>query len=626
MRSDLHFLIIDDDFAKSNAMRMHFSKLGYRHIHVLPDGYHALESIIENYGDYDFILCKYKLADMLSIELLEELKNNLSIERIPFLVFSDDWDHQDLALVVEKGADATLNVPYISKDLAEKISTTWSRYIDPNNVEYHFELGRRYFLAKKYKRALEIFSEIERSQTFLSRSRNAKAQIFFAQGDLEKAIELCTKIIANDPDFVHAHQLMGQAFIKLEKYLEAVKSLVNAIQISPKNPFRYKVVGSILSKLNKWEDLIVIMRIAEEAGLEHAFVKEYLAKALIAIDQKPEAIDYYKELTELYPNNVVYLNNLAVCYKNSDELQKAVQIYKKACNLEPNNLSLKFNLALAYLAQDKSEQTISLLQSILKLNPEHKKAHAKLLMLADPKACKVYVEEEKKLADQNVIKLKPGHQKLKISENEEKEIDAIIKSIEKKNRFLKKVMSPDKRCINAKSLKILGSKSTPVLQEQYMASLCNIRKKFEELMNSWFNPIKTISEEICSDISGIIKHISKDIPSEPNEIGELADTSKFNSSDLHIALEKELQNNTALKEELYPIVLQLQFQDYLTQALDGISKIFPLPMPIADLKALLQEKEGYLVQGEDRNLFKEIVLKEDASTHEEEKAGDMILF
>ena len=121
-------------------------------------------------------------------------------------------------------------------------------------------------------------------------------------------------------------------------------------------------MGSILSKLGKWDDLIVMMRIAEDAGLEHAFIKEYLAKALIASDKKSEAIRYYQDLAQMYSDNVVYLNNLAVCYKNSNQLAKAVHIYKQACAIDPDNLSLKFNLALAYLAQNKPDQTIHLLE------------------------------------------------------------------------------------------------------------------------------------------------------------------------------------------------------------------------------------------------------------------------
>ena len=622
MRSDLQFLIIDDDDANYKAMRVHFGKLGYTNIRVLPDGYHALDAIIENYGDFEFILCKYRLSDMLSLELLQELKNNLSIERIPFLVFSEDWDHKDLALVTEKGADATLNVPYRHKELAEKITGTWSRYIDPNNVEYHFEVGRRLFLEKKFTRALEVFSKIEDSEQILSRTRNAKAQIYFARGEPQKAIDLCSIIIANDAEFIHAHQLMGRAYLKLGNYLEAIKSLLNAIQISPKNPFRYKVVGNILSKLGKWEDLIVIMKIAVDSGLQHSFIKEYLAKAYISTDQKTEAIRYYEDLVNLQPDSIAYLNNLAVCYKNSEQIDKAIEIYEKARSIEPDNLSLRFNLSLAFLAENKNEDAISLLKSILEIDPSHEKSKAKLLMLTDPEAYKKRINGESNFESGKILKLRPKEPGLNITEEEGKEIDNIIQNIEKKNNFLKKVQSPEKRCINVKALQALESKSTASLQEQYMSSFCHVRQKFEELMISWFEPVKKISEELCSDISGIVKHISKELPTEP------ASAEKFakDSSQLQTALEKETRNNTDLKEELYPIVLQLQFQDYLTQALNGILKIFPLPMPIDDLNALLQEKEDYLVQGEDRDLFKELVLHEEACAQDDEKAGDIIIF
>ncbi|MFK7823236.1 MAG: tetratricopeptide repeat protein [Oligoflexales bacterium] len=622
LRSDLHFLIIDDDFAKSNAMCVHFNKLGYDQIQVLPDGYNALESIIENYSGFEFILCKYKLNDMLGIDLLEELKNNLSIERIPFLVFSEDWDHKDLALVVEKGADATLNVPYVKNQLAEKISATWSRYIDPKNEEYQFEIGRRFFLEKKFTRAMEVFSQIEKSEKLLSRSRNAKAQIYLAQGDPLKAIDLCSMVIANDPDFIHSHQLLGQAYLQQGKYLEAIKALVNAIQISPKNPFRYRVVGNILSKLGKWEDLIVIMKIALDSGLEHSFIKEYLAKAYIGSNKKSEAIYYYEELVDLHPNNIVFLNNLAVCYKNTEQLAAAIKLYEKACDIDLDNLSLKFNLSLAFLADNKREEAISLLQTVLKIDPNHKKSQAKLLMLTDPEAYKLHIEKENKFESKKLLNLRPKEQRINITEEEEHEIDNIIKDIEKKNKFLSKVRSLDMRCINETALKTLESKSTNSLQEQYLESLGNVRGKFKDLMETWFEPVKKISEEVCSDISNIVKHISKNLPTEPEKLEELSK----NSAQLQAALAKETRNNADLQEELYPIILQLQFQDYLTQALDGILKIFPLPMPINDLQDLLLSKEEHLVQGEDRDLYKEIVLKEEAIAQEDEKAGDIIIF
>ena len=110
---NLPFLIVDPKESNVEAMKLNLRKIGFRNVRHLPSGLDAMNFVRTN--RVNFILCRLKMPFMTGTELLSEMQNNFDIDRMPFMMFSEKIDEEDLALLVETGVDTYLTLPFYSK-------------------------------------------------------------------------------------------------------------------------------------------------------------------------------------------------------------------------------------------------------------------------------------------------------------------------------------------------------------------------------------------------------------------------------------------------------------------------------------------------------------------------------
>ena len=387
MSSNLKFLIIDNVQNTSIQMKQDLVKVGYRNSVAVDDEVRALDLLRKE--PFDFVFCRQNMPNMTGTEILEELKNDYNVPRRPFITYMEKTDKDDVMLAKEMGADNLIIMPYNIKDLAERITSTWAKFVDQNNPELLYEMGRRHFLQKQYKEAIDIFQSMIKEKLMIAQALAGLVRVELAMNLKPQALEHAKSLNNAFPKMVLSHHWLGEAYAANGNNPEAVKAFLAAIQLSPKNAMRYQKVTEILTQLQQWETIVQILKQAEERKLTYNFVEEGLARALIKLGRKEEAIEYYMTLVKRNPKVANYCNNIAVCFMGLHNYNKAMQYLNRGLEVDPKNVSILFNLALSWIEKDKKEKAIEKLKEILTIDPSFEKAKTKLTALTsgvDPKA------------------------------------------------------------------------------------------------------------------------------------------------------------------------------------------------------------------------------------------------
>lgn len=70
-------------------------------------------------------------------------------------------------------------------------------------------------------------------------------------GELAKAAEMVEQLLADDPDYVLGHMMLGKIYVDLGKYDEAIKHNEKAVELEPNEALNYSALS--VSYQRAWE-------------------------------------------------------------------------------------------------------------------------------------------------------------------------------------------------------------------------------------------------------------------------------------------------------------------------------------------------------------------------------------
>jgi tetratricopeptide (TPR) repeat protein len=591
MNPKMTILLVDHNDAHAAAMRTHLKRLGYSSFLEKPNGYEALKMIKEG-TKVDFILARYNIPVMSGFDLFSEMKADMSINRVPFTIFSEKLDEGDIALLNEAGVDAYLTIPYVSKDLAGNVNSTWSRYIDPTNVEFHFEMARKAFLARKFDDAASKFEDIERTGKLLHRAKISRARVYLKQQKLDEALTLAKEVATKFPSFVHGHQTLGEILMARGDLVGAVGSFKKALDLSPKNPWRYGVIGELLTKLQMWPQAEEIYRMAEKMQVTLPELEKGLAQALIQQGKKTDALEYYLRLVEKSPKDTALLNNVAVCYRSIGEPNKALQYYNKALETEPENIRIMYNMALVQLDKANSTGAIEMLDKILVINPAYEKARLKKMQLKTPAQFKEFMALKKSLGggDELADEVSGTQAATTVSDDSRSAIAGILGAA-----------TPAAPAASAVDLSKISEENLVLI---YLQSLQRVRLQTGKLIEFWFARGREFSEELTSDMLTAIQAVSSKPKMDPVKAASLFPPESPTHKKLVDMFQKMGSAMTTVQDEVFQLIEALQFQDYVSQTMMVVEKGYT--RFIDSSHTAWKDIAGFLNNDSQRALYKKI--------------------
>lgn len=213
------------------------------------------------------------------------------------------------------------------------------------------------------QKALVQFPEHESLKIRLARE-------FFNTGKLSEAEELCRQILQLNDQMTHAHLLLGNVNLRLNKLEEALKNYEQAAALEPQNVMIKVNYASILMKNN---ELRKSLDLVNELGNEGNFINTSLYQEMIAelgnrflaTGKMKEAIPLLKKVIAFDPENPDAWLNLGSTYFGINQLDQALESFKKVLELNKDYAVAHSNIGLVYLSKYEADQKNSFLKQAL---------------------------------------------------------------------------------------------------------------------------------------------------------------------------------------------------------------------------------------------------------------------
>jgi tetratricopeptide (TPR) repeat protein len=135
----------------------------------------------------------------------------------------------DGPLLVKRLSDPS---PMVRNIAGQAVWLVWGRSGD-EVVDRLLESGIAEMDAKRYPRAIEIFSDVIRRRPDFAEGWNKRATAYFLAGDLRKSLADCDEVMKRNPHHFGALSGYGQIYVRLEEYEKAIDYFQRALAVNP---------------------------------------------------------------------------------------------------------------------------------------------------------------------------------------------------------------------------------------------------------------------------------------------------------------------------------------------------------------------------------------------------------
>lgn len=621
MNGKMKFLIVDDVSVHVETNKSSLRRMGYSNFLSEENAYDAFRFLKKHH--VDFIVSRLVLPGVSGVDMVSELKADLLLQRTPITIFSDALEPPEVTALLDLGVDAHLKLPIAQKNLAENLAAAWSRFIDPNHIETHLETGRRLFVENRLPDAEKVYKALLTTGKVKSRVLYGLAHVSRKAGDLKQAKALCEQILAEFPKDVYAYQLLGEIFLDEKNVEGAKRHFAKALEVAPKNPFRYEAIGQAYSTRQMHRDAEAIYRQGIDLKLQYQGILDGLASSLVSLNEKAEAIRFFERLVNLFPKEVKYLNNIAVCYKNLGALDNAVEYYKRAIEVEPKNSKVIFNLALLYVEKNQLNAARSNFIKALELEPTNERIKQKLDQVeialgkktapkqdADPAAKASEAPSTPKTEDPPVPATEvtppppPKPTTIQFAAAEMQKLDSLFASVKQLN------YPPHKAAVASFKLdpemkKKIEHMDDIQLKYQYYSALKQLRVRFQAILKEYFKDTFGLKEKYEDEIwAGCVQYLrlqkfdAQIIESMQKTFGENRSLGWTKISDLSTS-------EASLKKGLSDFLIQKKHIETPFLTLSGLIAAFEKVTEMPDV-GLWTAVESLMLNIEEKELVRDI--------------------
>ncbi|MGL5510912.1 MAG: tetratricopeptide repeat protein [Microcoleaceae cyanobacterium] len=127
-------------------------------------------------------------------------------------------------------------------------------------------------------------------------------EIYYQQGELERAIALCQEILRQKPDWVLAYKTLGNILQAQDKVDSAIRAYNRAIALDPQFAPAYTNLGSIAYKMGEIDEAMILYRRAIALAPDHVAAYWNLGKTLEQQGRLNEGFYYQDKALQLSPD------------------------------------------------------------------------------------------------------------------------------------------------------------------------------------------------------------------------------------------------------------------------------------------------------------------------------------
>jgi tetratricopeptide (TPR) repeat protein len=273
----------------------------------------------------------------------------------------------------------SLGYAYLEYGLPEEALATFKKYVSllPNKATSHVELGKAYVLTGNYElaksalnRALELEPDFASTYSILgmyyaAKGKSREALEYFRQHQMRtfgtKQEELGYYFLAK---FYFDNSNWEQALAKIEKAVDRNPDRLTTMWLSGLVRLQMGNADSARTMCNKMENILT----AKGSKHEMEFVYHLKGKISQAAGEFEAAIEHYQQAIRLgYPDQAYFRTDLANAYFATGDLDRAIQAYKSVFEINPNDVYGYYGLGQVYEKKSNTSEAIQAYKRCLEI-------------------------------------------------------------------------------------------------------------------------------------------------------------------------------------------------------------------------------------------------------------------
>jgi tetratricopeptide (TPR) repeat protein len=175
-----------------------------------------------------------------------------------------------------------------------------------------------------------------------------------------------------------ANTNLGNAYIILGRYQEAIKSYKQAIEIKPDSAMAHYNLGIACANLGLGTEAIEAIKQAIKIKPNDAEVYNNIGVAYDNLGRYSDAIEAFEQAVKIKPDCSGAYHNLGIIYGRLGRLQESVEACRQAIKIKPDDYDAYYNLGITYGRLNRFTDAIEAHQQAVKIKPDYAEAYNNL--------------------------------------------------------------------------------------------------------------------------------------------------------------------------------------------------------------------------------------------------------
>ena len=280
-------------------------------------------------GDTSFTAEQYREM----AEAMYSLSNNSPANRGQALNEASGYIKKSLAAknddakahyVYSQIADAQNNAALAVQELES------ARRFDPQNAQYNYELGRKYFAQKKYPQARSCFEQAVKSNPQFEAAFFNLGMTHKVMNANDAALTAFSKAVTLKPDYVRAWIEIARMQDKKRNYSEAINNYRKALSLEPSNTSALKEMAQVYSKQKDAKQAERYFKEALALGDTDPVTYYNLAAVQLELGKVTEALQNAQKALAGNDKDARFLYTYGLALEKNNRLREAEDYYARS--------------------------------------------------------------------------------------------------------------------------------------------------------------------------------------------------------------------------------------------------------------------------------------------------------
>jgi tetratricopeptide (TPR) repeat protein len=367
-------LIVDDQGELRSMVKKMLRQMEFFELYVeARDGEEAWERLQSQ--PFELVICDLDMPRLDGIGLLKRCQADPALRNVPFLIVSGDRQAGSVATAVELGAYNYIVKPFSFNTLKQRVQEIFERLNSAE--ETHFRNADRLKDQHRFAEALQIISAMERSgQPLKPKWLNLKGEALRGMEEMEQASECFKQTIKSSELFLAAYKNYASVQEELGHRDEAIRALLRADEISPRDTDRKLSLGKLLLEEGRTDEGKAFLEkaVRQTPEQDKKAMQLKVAEAYLAAECFEEAEKLFSNALESNPQELHLYNRLGIALRRQGKYAEAERYYHQALKIHPDNAIIYYNLGVLFVQTKELLKSVQFFEKALKIDPNFKEA------------------------------------------------------------------------------------------------------------------------------------------------------------------------------------------------------------------------------------------------------------